>query len=256
DGGRRQEHRQGHPHDLRGLTSTLTVVVLLATCTSSTPPPPAEVLATDQTLSFPIAQGVAHFDPAQMSSPTDVDIFRNVFSGLYKFDAALHEVPDIATGPADLSADGLTYTFHLRHGAVFSNGDPITADDFIYSWNRAAAKQGDSAGLFSVVAGYSAVASGRTGTLSGLVKVDAYTFTATLIKRAGYSLTLLGLWPFWVVDRKVIASAGDQVWFTKPETLIGSGPFRLTARAAGQSMDFEPAWPPTRAGSSCPGRSR
>jgi len=105
--------------------------VLLSVCTSNTPPPPAEVLATDQTLSFPIAQDVADLDPAQMSSPTDVDIFRNVFSGLYKFDAALHEVPDIATGPADLSADGLTYTFHLRHGATFSNGDPITADDFI-----------------------------------------------------------------------------------------------------------------------------
>jgi oligopeptide transport system substrate-binding protein len=219
-------------------------VVLLSLCTSNTPPPPAEVLATDQTLSFPIAQDVADFDPAQMSSPTDVDIFRNVFSGLYKFDAALHEVPDIATGPADLSADGLTYTFHLRHGAAFSNGDPITADDFIYSWNRAAAKQGDSAGLFSVVAGYSAVASGRTSTLSGLVKVDDFTFTSTLSKRAGYWPTLAGLWPFWVVDRKVIAAAGDDAWFTKPETLIGSGPFRLTARATGQSLDFEPvpAW--------------
>jgi len=229
---------------LRGLASTLSAVVLLSVCTSNTPLPPAEVLATDQTLSFPIAQDVADFDPAQMSSPTDVDIFRNVFSGLYKFDAALHEVPDIATGPADLSADGLTYTFHLRHGATFSNGDPITADDFIYSWNRAAAKQGDSAGVFSVVAGYSAVGSGRTGTLSGLVKVDDYTFTSTLNKRAGYWPTLVGLWPFWVVDRKVIAAAGEDAWFTKPETLIGSGPFRLTARATGQSLDFEPvpAW--------------
>ena len=124
-------------------------------------PPVAEVLATDQTLSFPIAQDVADLDPAQMSSPTDVDVFRNVFSGLYKFDQSLHEVPDIAVGPADVSTDGLTYTFHLRHDAVFSNGDPITADDFIYSWNRAAAKQGDYAGLFSVVAGYNTVSTGR-----------------------------------------------------------------------------------------------
>jgi oligopeptide transport system substrate-binding protein len=179
-----------------------------------------------------------------MSSPTDVDIFRNVFSGLYKFDQSLHEVPDIAIGPADLSADGLTYTFHIRHNAVFSNGDTITADDFIYSWNRAAAKQGDYAGLYSVVAGYNAVASGRAGALSGLVKVDDFTFSSTLIKRVGYWTTLVALWPFWVVDRKVIASAGDDVWFTKPETLIGSGPFRMTARATGQSLDFEPvpAW--------------
>jgi oligopeptide transport system substrate-binding protein len=229
---------------LRSFGVILTASLLLAVCSPSTPPPPPEVLATDQTLSFPIAQDVADLDPAQMSSPTDVDIFRNVFSGLYKFDASLHEVPDLAIGPADISTDGLTYTFHLRHNALFSNGDPITADDFIYSWSRAAAKQGDFAGLFSVVAGYNTVASGRASALSGLVKVDDYTFTSTLIKRAGYWTTLVGLWPFWVVDRKVIAAAGDAVWFTRPESLIGSGPFRMTARSAGQSLDFEPvpAW--------------
>jgi oligopeptide transport system substrate-binding protein len=229
---------------LKALGVSLSAAVLVAVCTPTTPPPPLEMLATDQTLSFPIAQDVGDLDPAMMSSPTDVDIFRNVFSGLYKFDSALHEIPDLAIGPADLSADGLTYTFHLRRDAVFSNGDPITADDFIFSWNRAAAKQGDFAGLFSVVAGYNTVASGRANTLSGLAKVDDYTFTSTLSKRAGYWTTLVGLWPFWVVDRKVIASAGEDTWFTKPETLVGSGPFRMTARSAGQSLDFVPvpAW--------------
>jgi len=221
----------------------LLLVVILGPLNKPSPPV-AEVLATDQTLSFPIAQDVADLDPALMSSPTDVDIFRNVFSGLYRFDQALHAVPDLATGPADVSADGLAYTFHVRHDAVFSNGDPITADDFIYSWNRAAAKQGDFAGLFSAVAGYNTVASGRANALSGLVKVDDYTFTSTLSRRAGYWTTLVGLWPFWVVDRKVIASAGEDTWFTKPDTFVGSGPFRMTARAAGQSLDFVPvpAW--------------
>ena len=229
---------------MRLLGAALAALFLVAVCNPSTPPAPAEVLAADQTLSFPIAKDVADLDPAHISSPTDVDIFRNVFSGLYKFDQSLHEVPDIAVGPADLSADGLTYTFHIRHDAVFSNGDAITADDFIYSWNRAAAKQGDFAGLFSVVGGYNAVAAGRTSTLSGLAKIDDYTFSSTLSKRAGYWTSLVGLWPFWLVDRKVIASAGDTTWITRPETLIGSGPFRLTARAAGQSLDFEPvpAW--------------
>jgi len=151
-------------------------------------PPVAEVLATDQTLSFPIAQDVADLDPAQMSSPTDVDVFRNVFSGLYKFDQSLHEVPDIAVGPADVSTDGLTYTFHLRHDAVFSNGDPITADDFIYSWNRAAAKQGDYAGLFNVVAGYDAVAAAADGQhLDRHVALDALIRQADLSEATGYA---------------------------------------------------------------------
>src|SRR5947209_11064888 len=149
-------------------------------------------LAADQTLSFPIAQDAADFDPALISTPADVDILRNVFSGLYRFDQQLREVPDLAVGQPTVSADGLTYTFHLRHDGRFSNGDPITADDFIYSWNRAAAKQGDYAGLFNLVAGYDAVAAGRANQMSGLAKVDDYTLTTTLSKRSGYFMTELG----------------------------------------------------------------
>jgi oligopeptide transport system substrate-binding protein len=203
-----------------------------------------EVLAKDQALSFPIARDVADLDPAQMSSPADVDVLRNVFSGLYKFDQRLQEVPDLAIGPPTVSPNGLTYTFKLRKDASFSNGDPITADDFLYSWNRAAAKQGDYAGLLQPIAGYQAVADGKATTLSGLVKVDVYTFTSTLTKPAGYWYAVVGLWPFWVVDSKVIAVAGDNAWFTNPQTLIGSGPYRMTARSSGQSLDFEPvpAW--------------
>jgi ABC-type oligopeptide transport system substrate-binding subunit len=216
-------------------------VLLLAVCSPSSPtPPPSELLAADQTLSFPIAKDVADLDPALISTPADVDMLRNVFSGLYKFDDQLREVPDLAVGMPDVSPDGLTYTFHLRHDARFSNGDPITADDFIYSWSRAAAKQGDDAGLFSAVAGYQAVADGRSSQLSGLAKVDDYTFSSTLSRPSGSWFTQVGLWPFWVVDQKVIATAGEDAWFTRPETLIGSGPFRMTARAPGESLDFEP----------------
>jgi oligopeptide transport system substrate-binding protein len=227
-----------------GVLAIVTGLVALAVFNSGSNVPAAEPLAKDQTLSFPIAKDVSELDPAQISTAADVDVLRNVFSGLYKFDQKLKEMPDLATGMPTVSADGLTYTFRLRHDARFSNGDPITADDFIYSWNRAAAKQGDSAGLFQAVAGYDQVAQGRAIALSGLVKVDDYSFTTTLIKPAGYWFTVVGLWPFWVVDRKVIKSAGEDVWFTKPETLIGSGPFRLAARVVGQSLDFEPvpAW--------------
>ena len=230
---------------IRGLRPASLAILLLVnatacTPTATTPSPTPEVLASDQALSFPIAQDVSDFDPALISNPGDVDILKNVFSGLYRFDQKLAELPDIASGQPALSADGLTYTFHLRHDARFSNGDAITAGDFIYSWNRAASKQGDYASLFSVIAGYPAVAAGQTGQLSGLAKVDDYTLAVTLSKRAGYFVTLVGLWPFWVVDQKVISSAGEDAWFAKPETLIGSGPFRMTARVAGQSMDFAP----------------
>src|SRR2546429_260642 len=83
-------------------------------------------------------------------------------------------------------------------------GDPNTVGDFVYSWNRAAARQADYAGLFSIIAGYAAVASGKTNAMNGLSKVDDTTLTVTLGKPASYFLTEVGLWPFWVVDQKVI----------------------------------------------------
>jgi oligopeptide transport system substrate-binding protein len=180
------------------LVTVLVAVVVLAPFGGGHAP---DVLAGDQTLSFPMAQDVADLDPAQISAPADVAVLRNVFSGLYKFDQKLQEVPDLASGPPIISANGLTYTFQLRHDATFSNGDPITADDFIYSWNRAAAKQGDYASLFQPIVGYQAVFDGRTTKMTGLVKLDDYSFTTTLTKPAGYWTTTVGLWPFWVVVR-------------------------------------------------------
>lgn len=200
----------------------------------------AEELAADQTLRFPITNDVGDTDPAQMSAAADVLIFRNVFSGLYKLDDQLNEVPDIADGKPDISSDGLTYTFRLKKNVKFSNGDPVKADDFIFSWNRAAARQGDYATVFEPVKGYDDVAGGKAKTMVGLTKKDDYTFSATLSAAAGYWFTEVALWTAWVVDQKVVQSAGEDTWYTKPETLIGTGPFKMSARTPKQSLDFEP----------------
>jgi oligopeptide transport system substrate-binding protein len=203
-----------------------------------------ETLAADQTLNFPLNDDVGDLDPANQSAAVDIDIFRNVFSGLYKFDDQLNEVPDIATAPPKISADGLTYTFNLRKDAKFSNGDPITADDFIYSWDRAARMQGDYASVFDPVVGYQAVADGKATHMTGLKKIDDYNFSATLGNTAGYWFTEVALWTAWAVDKKVIETSKDskgiEHWTEDPKTFIGSGPFKMTARTPKQSLDFAP----------------
>ena len=201
----------------------------------------SENLAADQTLSFPLVDDVGALDPAQMSAAVDIDIFRNVFSGLYKFDDNLKEIPDIASGPAVISSDGLTYTFKMRHDVKFSNGDPVKADDFIYSWDRAARLQGDYASVFQPVAGYDDVSNGKATHMTGLKKIDDYSFSATLSASAGYWYTEVALWTAWVVDQKAItAGGGDDKWFTDPANLIGTGQFKMTARTPKQSIDFAP----------------
>jgi len=204
---------------------------------------PSQNLAPDQTLSFPMVDDVGNTDPATMSAAVDIDIFRNTYSGLYKFDDQLNEIPDIATGPPDVSSDGLTYTYHLRQNVKFWNGDPVKADDFIFSWNRAAAIQGDYASLLNVVAGYDDVANGKATTMTGLKKIDDYTFSATLSQPAGYWYTENALWTLWVVDSKVVLASGkatDSNWAADPATAVGTGPFKMTARTPKQSIDFVP----------------
>src|SRR5260370_38369616 len=108
-------------------------------------------LASDQTLSFPMVDDVGDLDPAHMSAAVDIDIFRNTYSGLYKFDDQLNEVPDIASGPPTISTDAMTYTFKLNQNVKFSNADALKAADFIFSWDRAAAIQRDYASVFQPV---------------------------------------------------------------------------------------------------------
>jgi oligopeptide transport system substrate-binding protein len=140
----------------------------------------------------------------------------------------------------DVSSDGKTYTFKMRKDAKFSNGDPIKASDFLYSWNRAAKLNDAYATVFDPVVGGPDTEAGKTPTMSGLTAPDDYTIKAQLSDPAGFWLTELALWTASVVDQKVIASAGEDTWWTKPETLIGSGPFKMTARTPKASMAFAP----------------
>jgi len=199
-------------------------------------------LASDQSLRFPIIDDLSTLDPAHVILPTDVTISANLFDGLYKFDKDLKEVPDIATSMPTVSSDGLTYTFKLRHDVKFSNGDPVTAKDFIYSWSRTAAANDSYSGVFDAVQGYDQITATppTIKTLSGLSAPDDYTLVAKLTIPEGYFLTELGEWAAVVVDQKVIQAKGEDTWWTTPDGLIGTGPFKMTQRTPKASMDFEP----------------
>jgi oligopeptide transport system substrate-binding protein len=199
-----------------------------------------ETLAADQTLNFPIQDDVQTLDPGHVQSGVDITFTQEIFSGLYKFDNNLKVVPDIATGSPDVSSDGKTYTFKLRKDAKFSNGDPIKASDFLYSWNRAAHLNDAYATVFDPVVGGSDVEAGKAQTMTGLTAPDDYTVKAQLNDPAGFWLTELALWTAVAVDQKVIQAAGEDTWWTNPATLIGSGPFKMTARTPKASMEFAP----------------
>jgi oligopeptide transport system substrate-binding protein len=198
-------------------------------------------LAADQTLRFGLANDVTSLDPAHVDAAVDITFLQELFTGLYKFDKSLNIIPDGATGKPDVSADGLTYTFHIRHDMVFSNGDKITSKDWIYSWTRTLRLNDAYASNLSVIHGSADVSAGTATTLSGLTAPDDYTLKAQLDAPAGFWLSQLAMpTASEVLDQKVITAAGDDKWTQQVSTYIGSGPFTMTARIPNQSMDFVP----------------
>lgn len=203
-------------------------------------------LAANQTVTWPITDDIKTLDPGHASTAVDISFLQQTQGGLYRFDDSLKEIPYAATGQPDISSDGLTYTFHLRQDVKFSNGDPVTSDDVLYSWNRAA-RLNDAYGIvFQPVVGYTAVAPADpkatpTATkLSGLSAPDKYTVKATLSSKAGYWLTELALWTADIVDQKVIPSDTDKTWWASPATSVGIGPFKLSEYTPKDHLTFVP----------------
>jgi len=200
----------------------------------------SETLASDQTLSFPVQDDIQTLDPGHVQSGQDITFTSEMFVGLYGLDNSNKIVNQIATGLPDVSADGKTYTFHLRKDAKFWNGDPIKSKDVVYSWNRAAALNDAYATVFQPVVGFDDTSNGKTKTMSGLSPPDDYTVKAQLTDAAGYWMSELALWTAAVVSEQAITQGGEDSWWGKPETAVGAGPFKMTERTPKASMAFQP----------------
>lgn len=230
---------------VRGVCLTSIAGLLLAACGNSSSGG-GTALAASQVLRFPVSGDFGTFDPAHVNAETDQDISINLFDGLLKFDDQLKPIPDIATEiPSStnggISSDGLTYTFKLNPAATFSNGDKITSADILYSWNRAASEGQDAYGSdFDHVVGYSDVS--KTGstvkTMSGLTAPDAKTVVVKLTSQWSVFLTEVAFSSAAPIVSKKAVDQDPTNWWGSPATEISSGPYHMTARVPGQSVEF------------------
>ena len=212
-------------------------------------------LASDQTLNFPILGDFGTLDPATADAETDSEIQQNIFDGLVKFDENLNIVPDLATAVPQASSDGLTYTFKLRQDVTFSNGDKFTSKDVLYSWNRAAAMQGSYSTNLAPIDGYDTVAKNKASgaaleallekndpsvTLTGLTAPDPSTVQVKLSHPAGWFMSAAAMAGVTgqVVDQNAVKKDFDN-WWTKPETAIGTGPYKMVSYTPKQSVEFD-----------------
>lgn len=212
---------------------------------------------------------VNSLDPHVISWKHDIRIANALFEGLMAFKVAPPHSPGgvgqlgLTLGAAEryeVSPDGRTYTFHLRPGACWSNGQPLTAAHFRFSWQRVMTPLtgADYAGMMFVIEGardyYEALAAGRPADFDrvGIRAPDDHTLVVTLAAPTGYFLELTAFPPFFPVYPPLLQSfvrddsppaqngiaVYDERW-TRPEHLVCNGPFVLAGHWFKREMVLE-----------------
>ncbi|MBC9245902.1 peptide ABC transporter substrate-binding protein [Paracoccus sp. 11-3] len=197
-------------------------------------PGEGETLAENQDLKFWILDAFKSLDPQLTSSRTDSDMIRQLFEGLLNEDSTGAMVPGVAE-TWDVSEDGLTYTFHLRD-SNWSNGEPVTANDFVYAWRRAVNPETASEyawfmELMNLVNASEIVKGEKAPEELGVTAVDDKTLEVKLTKPTPYFLKTLSHSTTYPVPQAVIEAEGD-AW-TQPGKMVGNGAYVLQSHDLG-----------------------
>ncbi|MBI4312692.1 MAG: peptide ABC transporter substrate-binding protein [Chloroflexi bacterium] len=224
--------------------ATTAVATPTATKTAATPTPtatPAPALAAVQEFRTNLVSEPATLDPNRSAFSTEITVVKQLFNGLLGFNqdltvkaVAAEEVPSVANG--GISADGKTYAFKLRKDAVWSDGQPVTAKDYVYSIKRMLSPDlaADYASFYYSITGaeeYNSAASADAATKATLrdgVDVRSagdYILEIRLKAAESTFLPKMALWPVYPVRQDVIEKNGDK-WI-EAGNLIGNGPFLL-----------------------------
>lgn len=175
-------------------------------------------------------------DSVKASDTVSFTTMNNVMEGLYRLDPNQEVVPGMADGEPTVSDDGLTYTFKIRD-AKWSNGDPVTANDFVYAWKKAMdpataseygpyMMEGKIKGAADIIAAAAEKKDVDLNTL-GVKALDEKTLEVTLEKPIPYIKSLLAFPTFYPQNQKFVEEQGDK-YAQKAENLIFNGPFVLS----------------------------
>lgn len=168
------------------------------------------------------------FDPPLITAQATSRISYALFEGLTSYDSKGMSQPGVAER-WEISPDGLHYTFHLRKDARWSNGDPVTAEDFLYSWRRTLLPATASEYSYQLyyIRGAKAFGDGKTTDFStvGVRAPDPYTVEITLENPTPFFLDLCAFSTLLPVHRATVEKHSD--WASKPAHFTGNGAFVL-----------------------------
>ena len=179
------------------------------------------------------------FDPSVGFDAVSWNALNNLMEGLTRLGE--DHLPKEATAETiDVSEDGLTYTFNIREDAKWSNGDSVTANDFLYGWTRMLDPNTASPAAFLgyFIEGAEAFNTGE-GTIEdvGMKVVDEKTFEVKLTAPTDAFLNIITNPSFFPVNEKVATENPE--WFTEADSFVGNGPFQLAKWEHDVKMVFE-----------------
>ncbi|GKX42585.1 peptide ABC transporter substrate-binding protein [Pectobacterium carotovorum subsp. carotovorum] len=199
--------------------------------------PAGTVLAEKQEIVRHIKDEPASLDPIKAVGLPEAQVARDLFEGLVNQDAKGNIVPGVALRWQ--TADNRMFIFTLRDNARWSNGEPVTANDFVYSWRRLVTPENSSPfAWFARLAGIQNAEQILAGKLPvdqlGVTAVNDHTLKVQLSKPVPYFVSLTANFSLFPVHQATVEKFGND--WTKPGNLVGNGAFKLDHRVVNEKL--------------------
>ena len=188
--------------------------------------------AANQTMTIGWGAEPPSLDPGLATDTTSSNVLLNIMDPLVRLNPdTLEAVPSLAES-WDVSSDGKTVTFHLRQDGKWTNGDPVTAGDFVYSWKRTLSPElaADYAyQLYGIVGAQEYNACQKNcdplAAKVGVSAPDDYTLVVKLTSPQPWFIQQASHHSFLAVNQSAVEQFGDK--WTEPENIVTDGPFKL-----------------------------
>ena len=177
-----------------------------------------------------LGSNVVSLDTAQATDMASFEVIADCIDGLMQLDSNGKAIPAISAD-VDITDEGKTYTFHLRD-AKWSNGEDVTADDFVFAWRRHCQAANKYAYIFgntvACIKNAEAVTKGADPATLGVTAKDPKTLVVELEAPVPFFLSLMAFPTFYPINEKFYNSLEKGAYGTSPETFLSNGAFMLT----------------------------
>jgi oligopeptide transport system substrate-binding protein len=200
----------------------------------------------EQVLNFINGDYIPSMDPSKVTDEYGFQFVGATMEGLYRLGEDGEIKEGIAKGEPEVSEDGLTWTFKLREDAKWSNGDPVTAHDFVYSWQRAVKPETKSEYgpymMAGVIKNADEISKGELPVEElGVKAIDDFTLEVQLANPTPYFESLTTFGTFMPLNQKFVEEHGEN-FATSEATLLFNGPFKLDIKDDNQNITQANEW--------------